>query len=179
MHEPVLDTEHLRPTHLEVDLDQLAANYRALLGHLRGTPAMPILKANAYGHGLVPVARLMESLGAPCLGLAYLEEGIQVRRAGVRVPILVLGGIIGAQIPRFIEHDLILTASSIDKLAAINECAGAMGTRAKVHLKIDTGMERIGVHWYNAQPLLEASLQAHHVDVLGVFSPPRHRRRKR
>lgn len=170
LHEPTLDTRELRPTHLEVDLGQLARNYRVVLEHLGGVPAMPILKANAYGHGLVPVARLMERLGAPVLGLAYLEEGIQVRRAGVRTPILVLGGILGDQIPRFLEHDLILTASSVDKLRAIDACAASLGRRAQVHLKIDTGMERIGVHWYHADTLLEASLTTTHVDVLGVFS---------
>lgn len=170
IHESTIDTEELRPTYLEVDLGQLARNYRAILAHLEGTPAMPILKANAYGHGLVEVAVLMEQLGAPILGLAYLEEGIRVRRAGVRTPILILGGILGDQIPRFLEHDLILTASSVDKLLAIDACAGALGRRAKVHLKIDTGMERIGVHWYHADRLLEASLQTAHVDVLGVFS---------
>jgi len=160
----------IRPTHLEVRLDQLAVNYRAILDHLGGVPIMPILKANAYGHGLVPVASLMANLGAPCLGLAYLEEGIAVREAGIDAPILILGGIMGEQIPRFLEHDLMLTASSIDKLSAIDECAAAMGVRAKVHLKIDTGMERIGVHWYSAEGLLEASLRAQHVDVVGIFS---------
>lgn len=168
--EPQIDTEELRPTHLEVDLGQLAANHRAILDHLGGVPAMPILKANAYGHGLVPVARLMEHLGAPILGLAFLEEAIALRRAGIHTPILVLGGLLGNQIPRFLEHDLILSASSLEKLLAIDACATSMGVRAKVHLKIDTGMERIGVHWYSAQALLEASLRCASVDVLGIFS---------
>lgn len=160
----------IRPTHLEVRLDQLAANYQAILDHTRGVPAMPILKANAYGHGLVPVASLMAQLGAPCIGLAYVEEGIAVRRAGIDIPILILGGILGDQIPQFLEHDLMLTASSVDKLHAIEARAAAAGVRAKVHLKIDTGMERIGVHWYSAEGLLEASLSTKHVDVVGVFS---------
>ncbi|MEM6925311.1 MAG: alanine racemase [Myxococcota bacterium] len=160
----------IRPTHLEVRLRQLEANYRAILDHTGGVPVMPILKANAYGHGLVPVASLVANLGAPVIGLAYLEEGIAVRRAGIDVPILILGGILGDQIPQFLDHDLMLTASSLDKLQAIEACAAARGTRAKVHLKVDTGMERIGVHWYSAEALLEASLHATHVDVVGIFS---------
>lgn len=160
----------VRPTHLEVRLSQLAANYRAIAQHLGGVPIMPILKANAYGHGLVPVASLMEHLGAPVVGLAYVEEGVALRRAGIRMPILVLGGILGDQIPQFLDHDLMLTASSIDKLTAIDACAAARGVRAKVHLKVDTGMERIGVHWYSAEGLLEASLRCTHVDVEGIFS---------
>ena len=170
LHEPLIDMEELRPTHLDVDLGQLASNYRAIQHHVGDVQVMPILKANAYGHGLVPVARLMENLGAPILGLAYLEEGIRLRRSGVRVPILILGGIVGTQIPRFLDHDLILTASSVDKLLAIDACARARGQRAGVHLKVDTGMERIGVHWYHAEKLLEASLSTTNVDVLGVFS---------
>jgi alanine racemase len=81
-----------------------------------------------------------------------------------------MGGILGSQIPLFLEHDLTLTASSLDKLAAIEACAAEVGRRAKVHLKIDTGMERLGVHWYSAETLLEQSLRCSHVDIEGVFS---------
>jgi alanine racemase len=84
--------------------------------------------------------------------------------------VLVMGGIVGSQVPRFIEHDLTLTASSVDKLTAIEECAERMGQKARVHLKIDTGMERIGVHWYTAEKLLEASLRLRHTRVEGIFT---------
>jgi alanine racemase len=160
----------LRPTLVEVDLDCLTANYHAIQAHVAPAAVMPILKANAYGHGLVEVARHMESLGAPYLGVAFLEEGILLREAGITVPILVLGGIIGNQVPLFLEHDLTLTASSIEKLGQIEEAARQMGVRAKVHLKIDTGMERIGVHYYSAADLLEASLAGEHFEVEGIFS---------
>jgi alanine racemase len=86
------------------------------------------------------------------------------------LPILVLGGIVGAQIPRFLEHDLTLTASSVDKLLAIEECSALKGIKARVHLKVDTGMERIGTHWYSAERLLEASLRVRHVEVEGIFT---------
>ena len=169
LHEPTISDGVLRPTHLEVDLGRVAANYRAIAAH-SSAPVMPILKANAYGHGLVPVATRLQAEGAPYLGLAFLEEGIRLREAGVTTPILVLGGILGSQIPLFLEHDLDLTASSVDKLMAIEEAAAATGVRARVHLKVDTGMERIGIHWYTAERLLEASLRCKHVDVQGVFS---------
>lgn len=171
LHEPTITDGVLRPTHLEVDLDRLAGNLRVLRHHVGGqVQVMPVLKANAYGHGLVPVARLYESMGVPSIGLAYLEEALRLREAGIRTPLLVLGGILGDQIPLFLQHDLQLTASSVDKLRAIEECAAHMGRRAQVHLKIDTGMERIGVHWYTAETLLEASLSCRHVDVVGVFT---------
>jgi alanine racemase len=69
-----------------------------------------------------------------------------------------------------LQHDLTLTASSVDKLAAIDECARELGVRAKVHLKIDTGMERIGVHWYSAEKLLQAAARAQHLEVEGIFT---------
>ena len=170
LNEPTIATDGLRPTHVEVDLDILADNYRAIAAHVAPARVMPILKANAYGHGLVEVARRLERLDAPYVGVAYLEEGLRLRQHGVRLPVLVLGGILGSQIPRFLEHDLTLTASSVDKLRAIEEHAVVAERPAIVHLKIDTGMERIGVHWYSAEALLEESLRCRHVRVEGIFT---------
>jgi alanine racemase len=170
LNEPTIAADELRPTHLEVDLAVLAENYRAIAAHVAPARVMPILKANAYGHGLVEVARVLERLGAPYVGVAYLEEGLRLRQQGVRLPVLVLGGIVGSQIPRFVQENLTLTASSVDKLRAIEAHAAAAGRMALVHLKIDTGMERIGVHWYSAESLLEESLRCRHVRVEGIFT---------
>jgi alanine racemase len=112
----------------------------------------------------------MVSLGVDYLGVAVLEEGILLRERGIKAPILVLGGILGNQIPLFLKYDLALTASSIEKLEQINEAAKEMRVIPKVHLKIDTGMERIGVHHYNAETFLETSLCCHRVEIEGVFS---------
>ena len=170
LHEPTITSDELRPTHIEVDLDQLEQNYHCIAAHVAPARVMPILKANAYGHGLIEVARRLQHAGAPYLGVAYLEEALRLRQHGVHTRVLVLGGIVGSQLPRFIENDLSITASSVDKLQAIEACAAALGKRARVHLKIDTGMERIGVHWYSAESLLEASLHTQHVDVEGIFT---------
>lgn len=160
----------VRPTYVEVNLTRLTENYRAIERAVAPAKVMPILKANAYGHGLVAVARHMVMLGAPYLGVAFLEEGILLREEGIEVPILVMGGILGNQVPLFLQHDLTLTASSMEKLVQINDAARAMGVRAKVHLKIDTGMERIGVHYYNAATLLETALRCRHCQVEGIYS---------
>src|SRR5881396_969222 len=130
LHESTIATDELRPTRVEVDLDVLAENYRAIAAHVAPARVMPILKANAYGHGLVEVGRVVERLGAPYIGVAYLEEGLRLRQHGVRLPVLVLGGILGSQIPRFLEADLTLTASSVDKLRAIEEHAARAGRTA-------------------------------------------------
>ncbi len=167
---PTISNDIVRPTLVEVNLDRLAENFRAIRQKVTPARVMPILKANAYGHGLVEVARLMESLGADYLGVAVLEEGILLRQRGVQAPILVLGGILGNQVPHFLKHDLTITASSVEKLWQVDEVAEQLGATAKVHLKIDTGMERIGVHYYSAEGLLETAVKCRHVDVEGIFS---------
>src|SRR5215471_5444032 len=164
------DAEVIRPTVVEVSLERLAENYRAIRGAVAPAAVMPILKANAYGHGLVDVARHLVRLGATSLGVAFLEEAIALRRAGIAAPILVMGGIFGNQIPVFLRHGLTLTASSIDKLRQIDDAARDLGVVARVHLKIDTGMERIGVHYYNAPGLLERASECRRVAVEGVYS---------
>lgn len=163
-------TDAIRPAHIEVSLGAIAQNYDAIRTHVGTAQVMPVVKANAYGHGIVAVARHLMNHGAPCLGVALLEEAIELRQAGITIPILVFGGVATRQIPQFITHGLMMAASSIDKLRQIDEAAAAVKTKARVHLKIDTGMERIGVHWYSAEKLLEASLNFENVEVAGIYS---------
>ncbi|MEW5986685.1 MAG: alanine racemase [Chloroflexota bacterium] len=171
LNHPTITTNGVvRPTYVEVNLTRLAENFQAIQRWVAPAGVMVILKANAYGHGLVEIARHAVQLGAAYLGVAFLEEGILLREAGVTAPILVLGGILGNQVPLFLEHDLTVTASSVEKLWAVEDAARQMGRPAKVHLKIDTGMERIGVHYYNANSLLEASLRCEHCQVEGIYS---------
>ena len=160
----------VRPTLVEVDLNRLSDNFNAIRCHVAPARVMPILKANAYGHGLLRVAQLMESLGADYIGVAVLEEGILLRENGIHIPILVLGGILGNQVPGFLKYDLTITASSIDKLSQVDEIAAQMGVKAKVHLKIDTGMERIGVHYYHAPDFLETALRCRSINLEGIYS---------
>ncbi len=160
----------MRPTFVEVDLGRIAANLCAIRSHVGAAKVMAIVKANAYGHGIIEIARLMETEGADMLGVAFLEEAVLLRENGIAAPILVFGGIAKDQIPLILKLGLTATASSVDKLQLIDQAAASLGIRAKVHLKIDTGMERIGVHYYSAEKLLEASLQCRHCEVEGIYS---------
>lgn len=162
--------EILRPTIVEVNLQRLRENFTAIKEKVGKSLIMPILKANAYGHGLVRIAKLMEDLGADYLGVAVLEEGVLLRELGIKLPILVLGGIIGNQIPLFIENDLTITASSPDKISQIDDIANQLNKKAKVHLKIDTGLERIGVHYYSAEKFIEDALKCKWLEVEGIYS---------
>ena len=163
-------TESSRPTWCDIDLAALERNYRAI-EHLVGeSKMMPVIKADAYGHGLIQIGSRLQDIGAPRLAVAYVEEGLALRAGGITIPIQVLGGAVTRQIPAFLEHDLTFTAPSVDKLLQIDQAAKDTKTTAKVHLKIDTGMERIGVHHYNADTLFEASLKCTSLQVEGVFS---------
>ncbi|MBN2337346.1 MAG: alanine racemase [Acidobacteria bacterium] len=159
----------VRATWAEVHLARLGRNLEAIRNKVAPAKIMLVVKANAYGHGLVEVARAL-SPRTDCVGVAVLEEGILLRRLGVTAPILVLGGVWGDQIGSYLRHDLTLTASSVERLGQIDAVAGSMGLKAKVHLKIDTGMERIGVHYCSAGRLQEAALGCAHVEVEGIFS---------
>jgi alanine racemase len=163
------DLASQRPTRIVVDLDALAHNLRSIRAHA-GVPVMGIVKANAYGHGLVPVALHLQAQGIEQLGVAFLEEGIALRQAGITIPILVLGGIFGPQVALFITHDLEITVSSLDKLRQVETAAQALGRKAVIHLKIDTGMERIGVHSYSAAPFIEAAVASRWCVLKGIYS---------
>ena len=163
------DALQQRPTRIEVDLDILAGNLASIRAHV-GVPVMGIVKANGYGHGLVEVARRLEREGVDQLGVAFVEEGIALRRAGIRAPILVLGGIFGPQVGLYLDHDLEITVSSLEKLRLVEAAAEARGRRAIVHLKIDTGMERIGVHSYSCGSFIEAAVASPWCELKGIYS---------
>ena len=171
INEPTIASgDGLRSTWVEVDLARLEQNLALLRAHVAPARVMLVVKANAYGHGLAAVAKALGP-GADMIGVAVLEEGILLREMGIATPILVLGGIWANQIPQYIRHDLALTASSVGRLEQIAEAARTLGRKARVHLKIDTGMERIGVHYYSAEPLQEAALRCGSwVEVEGIYS---------
>lgn len=159
-----------RPTHIDIDLDALEHNYHAIKDFVAPSLMMPIVKANAYGHGMVICAQHLEKCGAPWLGVALLEEGITLRKAGIAIPIVVLGGILHRQIELFLHYDLDINAASVVKLEAIENYAKSIGKRARIHLEIDTGIERTGIHHYNAHHLLEAASKTQWCDIVGMFS---------
>jgi alanine racemase len=170
INEPVISNNgSIRATWAEIDLSRLSKNLIAIQKHVTPAKVMVILKANAYGHGLPEVAKHLSSQ-VDYIGVAVLEEGIYLREIGVAAPILVLGGIWGDQVPQYIQNNLTLTASSVERLEQIDNVAERLDVKAKVHLKIDTGMERIGVHYYSAQTIQETALKCRNIEVEGIFS---------
>ena len=131
---------------------------------------LPVVKAGAYGHGLVEVARLFENCQPVGLAVAFLEEGAMLREAGIVCPILVMGGLDIPQIPGFLHYGLTMTVSSIHAVGPIEEAAERLGSVARVHAKVDTGMGRMGVRPEGAAELLDAMLRSRHVKVEAVYS---------
>lgn len=159
----------MRPTFLEVNLTQLKKNLQNIRKHTK-TKIMAMVKANAYGHGIDGVAPFIES-DTDYFGVALVEEGIHLRKLGIKKPILVAGGTLIEQLPLFFEYDLTLTASSPDLLTATDHLASSTGKHIKVHLKIDTGMERVGVHEYEAEEFIKHSLaRSQFVVVEGIYT---------
>ncbi len=159
----------LRPTWLEVRLSVLHANFEAIRQKVRPARVMAVVKANAYGHGVEGVAPFIAPY-ADYFGVALLEEGVRLRQMGIRKPILVMGGVLPEQIPFFLRYDLTLTVGSLRILEAAEAVAAAQGKTLKVHLKIDTGMERLGVHDYEAEPFLLRALECRHLEIEGIYS---------
>jgi alanine racemase len=166
----ILNTFDHRPTCAEVDLGVLKENLNAIRAFVSPSKVMAVVKANGYGHGLERTALCLQGAGVDSLGVAYIEEAIALRQSGVTIPILVFGGLLQDQLELYIKHDVDVTASSVSKLEQIEATAARLKRRARVHLKIDTGLERIGVHYYTADKLFEAALRAKHSDVVGVYS---------
>lgn len=167
------DTESLplRPTLIEIDLDALVSNYRELKRRAGRARVMAVLKANAYGHGLIECARVLErECSADYFGVALVEEGVRLRRAGIRTPILIFGGLFNDQVGVYLDHDLDLTASSVEKLKLIEDIAMQRGKTARIHIKIDTGMGRIGVRPSSAASVFDAAIASQHCELVGVFT---------
>ncbi|MEM9714578.1 MAG: alanine racemase [Actinomycetota bacterium] len=167
---PVEPARALRPTHARIDLTAISDNVAAVATHVAPAAVMPVVKANAYGHGLTAVGLHLQRHGVEWLGVAYVEEGVALRRAGVEVPILVMGGSGRAQADDFLRHRLTPSVSSVAKLRTFSEAAEAAGQVVDVHLQVDTGMERLGVHWYSAEPFVDEALRDPHVRVEGIWS---------
>ena len=158
-----------RPVYLEVNLSQLKRNIEAIRAHVTPAKVMPMIKANAYGHGVDGVAPFLEP-SVDYFGVAILEEAIHLREIGIKKPILVAGGTLPEQVPYFAEYDLILTGSSADILDVAEEVSQKTGKRIKTHLKFDTGMERVGVREYEAQGLIEKSAACSHLVIEGIYT---------
>jgi len=159
-----------RPTWAEIDLDNLAFNFHSAKEFIGGTKYMAVVKADAYGHGAVECARRLEAEGVDWFGVALPEEGVELRRAGIRKLILCLGGFWDNQETLVLNHNLTPVVFEIEKAAALNAAAESRGTDVSVHVKVDTGMGRVGVRFDKIVEFADAMKALHHLRVEGVMT---------
>jgi alanine racemase len=160
----------IRPTRAEIDLAALGHNLRATRTLSGPAEVLAVVKANAYGHGAVDVALTLEREGVRFLGVALVEEGIELRNAGVQAPILVLGGSYEGGYELMVEHDLVPTVFREDHFEGLAAAAKKAGRTVDAHLKVDTGMGRIGVLPDDLVPLLRSARRFPEVRLDGLLS---------
>ena len=128
----------------EIDLDALRANFQVVRKHAGDLPLCAVVKADSYGHGAVQCARVLSEEGAAWFAVSCLAEAMQLRRSGIRQPILILGHVQSTYTAELIENDLTAACYSTEQAIAMSEAAVLAGSKVKVHLAADTGMGRIG-----------------------------------
>lgn len=156
-------------TWVEVDLDAIKDNVR-YVKDLTGSEVMAVVKANGYGHGAVPVAQAAVAGGATWLAVARPDEALELREAGLDAPILILGYIRSERVREMIQERVSLTVWTPEHMQDIGEQARKAGQDAFVHLKIDTGMGRLGTFPDRAAQVAQAALDQQGVQLQGVFS---------
>jgi alanine racemase len=166
------DTYGLR-TWVEIDTDAIKHNVAEIRKLIGKTKIMGIVKADAYGHGSITCTKAMEEAGVDYFAVAALEEGIELREAGIESPVLILGYTPPARFDDLIEYDLIQTAVSADYGRELNAYGKSIDTPIMVHLKIDTGMNRTGLLYQDGAKDTDEILEMYslpYLDIIGIFS---------
>jgi len=160
-----------RPTWIEISLKNLVYNFRLIKRILsKATKVMACVKADAYGHGLLPVAKKLSSEAVDYLSVASIDEAIQLRKAGIRLPILVLGMVLREDVKPLFEYDISQTICSEELAKALDRKANSLGRKLKVHIKVDTGMGRIGVLHNEAVSFVKKIASFKHIEIEGLFT---------
>ncbi|HEY3424917.1 MAG TPA: alanine racemase [Negativicutes bacterium] len=160
-----------RPVWAEIDLTAISHNVKQIKALLKPKVKFcAVVKADAYGHGVLAVARTVLQAGADQLAVAILNEALELRRAGFTVPILVLGYTPSSQAALVVENDITQTVYSLEAAQALSAATVAAGKKAKIHLKVETGMGRIGIFPEKAGELAAMLVALPGIELEGVFS---------
>jgi alanine racemase len=159
-----------RPTVAQINLEALSHNYAEVVRHAEGRNILVVVKAGAYGHGAIPVSRRLLQLGADMLGVALVEEARELRAAGIDAPILVMGTEFPEQAESILELKLTPVLSTMSFARAVSAVAGPLKMNVPVHVKIDTGMGRIGIPPEEAADFIAALGRLPGIDVQGLMT---------
>ena len=160
-----------RPTIAVIDLDRLCANFRSSREFI-GTSLkyLAVVKADAYGHGAVRCGQALESAGIDWLGVATPEEALELRTAGISCPILCLGGFVAGQEAQLIEHRVTPVIFELNNAVRLNEVANRSGMTVPLHVKVDTGMGRLGFPWSSAAEIADEFRKFGNLTVEGIMT---------
>jgi alanine racemase len=159
-----------RPTSAVIDLDALEHNFREVVRCAEGQQVLAVVKARAYGHGAVEVSRRLQKLGADMFGVALVEEGRELRDAGILAPILVMGATFPEQAEAIVSLKLTPAIFSLSVAQALSEAAYKRRTTIDIHVKIDTGMGRIGIAPEDAPGFIAALRKLGSLSVQGLMT---------
>ena len=160
-----------RPTFAEINLVALRENYRTVRASVPSRAGiLAVIKADAYGHGFLEVSRELEQQGVDAFGVAFLAEAIQLRKSGIDKPILLLGGVYPGQERKCVGYNISTAAFSFEQLKALDQAAGKLYRKALVHLKVDTGMGRLGIPYDEVPALLDALKLLPNIYLEGIVS---------
>ena len=161
-----------RPTWAEIDLGAVRDNARRLvaLAAQKGLRLIAVVKADAYGHGAVRSAPALLEAGVASLAVATPEEGIELRRAGISAQVLVMGAYVPGTAEALVAHDLEPAVTDFDQADALDRETAALGARLRVHVKVDTGLGRLGVLPPDAGELAARVAAARNLELAGIFS---------
>lgn len=160
-----------RPTWAQINLDNLAYNFRQIKKRLApDIRIMACVKADAYGHGLVPIAKKLILCAVDYFGVASIDEGIKLRQANINLPILVLGLTLKRDIPALFRYNLIPTVCTEEFASALNSIARRNGRPINIHIKVDTGMGRIGVLYEDAADFIKKIQRLKFINTEGMFT---------
>lgn len=164
------DGGSVRPTCAEIDLTAIAQNIRAIKTRVHPARVMAVVKADGYGHGAIPVARTAIENGASYLGVALVEEGIALRRQGFLEPILVFGGIFEEHLLDVLNYKLEATIYTESLAQALSKLAVKYQQTACIHVKVDTGMGRVGIEWQNAVDFIKRITPFAGIELHGLYT---------
>jgi alanine racemase len=159
----------------EIDTSAVRHNLRAVRSRAAGARVMAVLKANAYGHGAVEMARLLAGEAIDAIGVGDSGEALELRDAGIDAQILIVGGIIPGEMPRVVANDIEVNLHTVQMAEELNAEAERQGRRVRVHLKVDTGMGRLGMQPFEAVPFLHNMRRLKALTLVGLcthFSTP-------
>ncbi len=168
----MINRDALRPVWAEINLDHLAYNMREVKRNInKNTLACAVIKADGYGHGAVEIAETLEKSGADRFAVAALTEAIELRKSGVSLPIMVMGYTPKAQFERILAYDIIQTVYTYEQGKFFSEKAMALGKKMTVHIKVDTGMSRLGFQTHKQdQEKMKKILGLEGLIVEGIFT---------